>query len=290
LFAHVLFKVIPEPAVNPGPLNVAVKAVWPLLFVRLGFSWSDVVSVVLSIPDAGCSVKVLFEPDDGPLMLTGILWGLLVQGPEQVTTTNPELLSPAWRAPDDTDAVMDAVVDEAGVSETAALLSLEEYTTLIGIGKAPGPASETVKDWESVFGKLKDKLPGEITSVPLTFSVAVPRAVVSPPVDVIVYWALYVPGVIPVELKLTVRGVDPPAATDPEDGEMLNPAGPLMEAVKPDAPPEFDKVTCCVSVVGELVVALPETDGVTLKFGGGGPSTESVTLTVPPGETKTWPE
>ena len=41
---------------------------------------------------------------------------------------------------------MDAVVDEAGVRDTEALLSLEEYTTLIGIGKAPGPASETVKD------------------------------------------------------------------------------------------------------------------------------------------------
>jgi hypothetical protein len=62
---------------------------------------------------------------------------------------------------------------------------------------------------------------------------------------------------------------------------------PVMEAVKPDAPPEFDKVTCCVRVVGELVVALPETDGVTLKFGGAGPATESETFTVPPGDTKT---
>lgn len=70
----------------------------------------------------------------------------MVQGAEQVTTTNPALLSPACRAPDDTEAVMDAVVDEAGVRDTEALLSLEEYTTLIGIGKAPGPASETVKD------------------------------------------------------------------------------------------------------------------------------------------------
>jgi hypothetical protein len=43
-----------------------------------------------------------------------------------VTTINPKLVAPAGRAPDDTDAVMDAVVDEAGVRDTEALLSLEE--------------------------------------------------------------------------------------------------------------------------------------------------------------------
>ena len=69
-----------------------------------------------------------------------------MQGAEQVTTTNPELVFPAARALADTDAVRDAVVDEAGVRETAALLSEEEYATLIGIGKAPGPASAIVKD------------------------------------------------------------------------------------------------------------------------------------------------
>jgi hypothetical protein len=82
-----------------------------------------------------------------------------------------------------------------------------------------------VKDCESAFGKLKDKLPAEITSVPFTVSMAVPRAGVPPPVGVIVYWAEYVPGAIPDVLKLTVRGIDPPLKIVPEVGAMLNPVG-----------------------------------------------------------------
>jgi hypothetical protein len=79
-------------------------------------------------------------------MLTGIFTTVgAVQGARQLTTTYPLLLSPAFRAPGDTDAVTEAVVDETAVTKTAALLSVVEYVTLIGIGKAPGPASEIVK-------------------------------------------------------------------------------------------------------------------------------------------------
>jgi hypothetical protein len=79
--------------------------------------------------------------------------------------------------------VTEAVVDETAVTETAALLSVVEYVTLIGIEGAPGPASEIVKVWEDKFGKVMDKLVAEITRVPCTVTVAVAVATPVPPQD-----------------------------------------------------------------------------------------------------------